>query len=69
VWFGYVELMKRPWAFRLATRLAPLGQKLHGLVLGTRLDPVGAWTKTREFPQAAPQSFHAYWQERKEARK
>lgn len=69
VWFGYVELMKRPWAFKIAMRLAPLGQKMHALVLGTPLDPVGAWTKTREFPQAAPQSFHDYWQERKEARK
>ena len=50
-------------------RLAPLGQKMHALVLGTALDPVRAWTKTRAFPQAAPQSFHDYWQERKAARK
>ena len=69
IWFGYVELMKRPWAFKIAMRLAPLGQKLHALVLGTPLDPVGAWTKTRAFPQAAAQSFHDYWQERKAARK
>ena len=69
IWFGYVVLMKRPWAFKIAMRLAPLGQKMHALVLGTPLDPVGAWTKTRDFPEAAPQSFHDYWQARKAVRK
>ena len=42
---------------------------LHPLVLGTEADPVQSWTKTRDFPEAAPQSFHDWWQTRKGARK
>lgn len=65
IWLGFRELMKRPWAYQLAIRFAPLGQKLHPLVLGTPLDPMRAWTQTRDFPEAAPQSFHDWWRERK----
>ena len=69
IWFGFRQLMKRPWAYKLAIRMAPLGQKLHPLVFGTPLDPVLSWTKTRDFPAAAPQSFHDWWQERKASSK
>jgi L-lactate dehydrogenase complex protein LldF len=69
IWWGFRHLMKRPWAYKIAIRLAPIGQMLHPLVLGTELDPVQAWTKTRDFPEAAPQSFHDWWQTRKGARK
>ena len=69
IWAGYTWMMKRHWAYLIATRLAPLGQALHPLVLGTRLDPVRSWTATRDFPDAAPQSFHDWWREQKGARK
>jgi L-lactate dehydrogenase complex protein LldF len=61
--------MKRPWAYQIATRLAPVGQLFHPLVLGTEADPVQSWTKTRDFPEAANQSFHDWWKERKTWRK
>ena len=61
----FAVAMKRPWLYHLATRLAPLGQKFHPLVLGSALDPLQAWTKTREFPEAAPQSFRDLWRQRK----
>ncbi len=52
----------------LYRRLAPLGrvgQKLYPLVKGTRCDPAYAWTKTREAPAIAPQTFREFWRTRK----
>jgi L-lactate dehydrogenase complex protein LldF len=69
IWFGYVQTMTRPWFLRLANKLAPLGQYFHPLVLGTLLDPVRAWTKTRDFPEVAPESFNDWWAKRKDAKK
>jgi L-lactate dehydrogenase complex protein LldF len=68
VWFGFKQLMQRPWAYRLATWVAPFAQELHPIVRGTAADPVQAWTATREFPEAAPESFHDWWQQRKRTR-
>ncbi len=65
IWFGFVELMKRPWAYRLATRLAPVGQWFLPFLQASGLDPLAAWTKTREFPQAATTSFGDYWRQRR----
>jgi L-lactate dehydrogenase complex protein LldF len=69
VWFGYVQTMTRPWFLRLANKLAPLAQKLHPLVLGGLFDPVRNWTKTRDFPEVAEESFHDWWAKRKEQSK
>lgn len=57
LWKAFAFLMKRPGLYRLLTKFAPLGGLLHPLVQGTDLDPVGAWTKTREFPAAPLGSF------------
>ncbi len=63
IWFAFVFAMKRPWTLRLATFFAPL-QKLHPIVLGTALDPLRSWTKSREFPEVAFESFHDWWAKR-----
>ncbi|HEV7866690.1 MAG TPA: LutB/LldF family L-lactate oxidation iron-sulfur protein [Chthoniobacteraceae bacterium] len=65
IWFGFVQLMSRPWAYRLSTRFAPLGQWLHPFLQNSGLDPLHAWTSTREFPQAATTSFGDLWRARK----
>ena len=65
LWRIFAVAMRRPWIYRLGTRLAPLAQKFHPLVQGTPLDPLQAWTQTREFPQAPPQSFRDLWRQRK----
>jgi L-lactate dehydrogenase complex protein LldF len=49
----------------MATRLGRVGQMFHPLVKGTRLDPAYAWTKTRETPKIAPQSFKEWWRQHK----
>jgi len=69
VWRGFAFAMRRPWLYRLGVRLAPLAQKLHPVIQGTPLDPLQAWTQTREFPEAAPTSFHDLWQQRKGAKR
>jgi L-lactate dehydrogenase complex protein LldF len=50
------------WA--LVTKLSRFGQMLHGLVKGSALDPAQAWTKTRELPPVAKQSFREWWEQR-----
>lgn len=65
MWAGFAWMMNRPWAYRLATKLAPWAQRFHPLVERTALDPMRAWTRTREFPQAAVKSFREQWRERK----
>jgi L-lactate dehydrogenase complex protein LldF len=62
LWKAFTFLMRRPALYRLATRFAPLGSLLHPLVEGTALDPMIAWTSTRDFPAAAPSSFRSQFQ-------
>lgn len=56
----------RPALWRLSATFGRIGQKLHPLIKGTRLDPAYAWTKTRELPEIAEQTFHEFWKERRE---
>ena len=69
IWFGFVQLMSRPWAYRLASRFAPVGQWFHPFLQNSGLDPLASWTSTREFPQAQSPTFGDYWRQRKAARK
>jgi L-lactate dehydrogenase complex protein LldF len=68
LWRGYAVLVRRPALFQLALRLTPLAQMFHRLIAGTALDPLAAWTRTREFPEAPASSFHDHWRQRKAAR-
>jgi L-lactate dehydrogenase complex protein LldF len=71
VWFQklafktYAPLANSPLLWSLTTKLARLGQILQKPVKGTRLDPTSAWTRTRDLPPVAPQSFQEWWRERK----
>jgi L-lactate dehydrogenase complex protein LldF len=56
--------MNRPALFQLGLKVAHLAQPLHGLVKGSVLDPARAWTKTRELPEVAGESFRDYWKKR-----
>jgi L-lactate dehydrogenase complex protein LldF len=57
----HAALMNRPGLYALTKKLARVAQPLHGLVKGTRLDPAYAWTKTRDLPPVAPESFKEWW--------
>ncbi len=63
--FGYV--VNRPRVYQFAKTAGRLLQKFHPLVKGTRLDPVYAWTRTRDLPPIAPRTFKELWRERQVA--
>jgi len=64
--FGLFSFVfNRPSLYKLIAPFGRVGQKLHPLVKGTKLDPAYAWTKTRETPKIAPQTFKEYWRGRK----
>ncbi|HLP77086.1 MAG TPA: LutB/LldF family L-lactate oxidation iron-sulfur protein [Candidatus Paceibacterota bacterium] len=58
-------VFNRPALYSLVPKLGRIGQALHPLVKGTPLDPAYCWTKTRETPKIAPQTFKEYWRNRK----
>lgn len=60
----FAFLMNRPQLYAWLGRLGRLGQRLHPLIKGTRLDPAYAWTRTRDLPPIAPQTFREYWRTR-----
>ncbi len=61
----FASLATSPVIWALTTKFARLGQKLQKPIKGTRLDPAYAWTKTRDLPPMARQSFREWWKERK----
>jgi L-lactate dehydrogenase complex protein LldF len=66
LWRGFSFLMRRPGLYRLGARVGRLLQPLHGLVKGSALDPAKGWTKTRETPRIAKQTFTAWWKENRQ---
>jgi L-lactate dehydrogenase complex protein LldF len=62
---GFAAVINRPWLYAFVTKAARLAQKFHPLVKASRLDPAYSWTKTRDLPPVAPQSFKEYWRNRK----
>ena len=58
-------LFNRPALFLLAMKLGRIGQLFHPLIKNTPLDPAIAWTKSRELPKVAPETFREWWQKRK----
>lgn len=60
----FANVVNQPGLYRLAKALGRIFQPLQGLVRGTRLDPARAWTRTRELPPVAQQSFKDWWRSR-----
>ncbi len=61
----FVPVANRRGLWKLVTRGGRLGQRLHPLIKGSRLDPAYCWTKTRELPPVAKQTFKEWWRQRK----
>jgi L-lactate dehydrogenase complex protein LldF len=60
--FAYI--VNRPHVYAVVKKLGRFAQKFHSLMNGTRVDPFHAWTKTRDLPPIAGQSFKEYWKSR-----
>ena len=61
----FSRISNSPTLWKLLTKGGRIGQKFHGLILGTRLDPAYVWTKTRDLAPIAPESFREYWKNRR----
>jgi L-lactate dehydrogenase complex protein LldF len=62
----FAFVFNRPALYRMVGPMGRLGQRFHSLFAGTRLDPAYSWTKTREAPKIARQTFKEYWKDRQE---
>jgi L-lactate dehydrogenase complex protein LldF len=65
----FAFVIKRPALYRAMKTFGRLGQRLHPLVKGSALDPAGSWTKTRELPPVATETFKEYWARRERERR
>ena len=61
--FGLVAGQPALWS--LAKKFGRVTQPLQKFVKGTALDPARAWTKTRDLPPLAKESFKDWWRNRK----
>jgi len=59
----FAPIANKPGLWSLTTKLGRFGQRFHGLIKGSAIDPAQAWTKTRELPPIAKQSFKEWWKE------
>ncbi|HEX8371378.1 MAG TPA: LutB/LldF family L-lactate oxidation iron-sulfur protein [Chthoniobacterales bacterium] len=62
-------LFNHPALYRFAAWGGRIGQIFHPLIQGSVLDPARAWTKTRELPPVAEQTFKEYWRSRRMEKK
>jgi L-lactate dehydrogenase complex protein LldF len=61
----FASIVNHPRLYAFASRAGRLAQRFHPLVKSTRLDPAYGWTKTRDLPPIARQTFKEFWKERK----
>jgi len=62
---AFAWVVNSPRLYRAAKTIGRLLQPMHRLVLGSRLDPAYAWTRTRDLPPIAAQTFKEYWRSRR----
>jgi L-lactate dehydrogenase complex protein LldF len=62
----FAFVVNHPALYAFSKPFLRFGQRLQRLVKGSRLDPARDWTKTRELPPIAAQTFKEYWSKRHE---
>ena len=60
----FAWVVTRPKVYSFASKSARVLQRLHPPLKGGPLDPARAWTKTRELPSVAGQTFKELWRKR-----
>jgi L-lactate dehydrogenase complex protein LldF len=55
----------RPTLWATGLKIGRLAQLFHPLVKGSIFDPARCWTKTRDLPPVAVETFRDYWRKRK----
>ena len=61
---AFAFLVNHPGVFEAVAKVGRLFQPLHRFVAGSKIDPLLAWTATREAPIIAKESFRQYWKSR-----
>jgi L-lactate dehydrogenase complex protein LldF len=61
--FGVV--VNNPALYAVSKAFGRIGLGFQSLISGTVIDPMRPWTKTRDFPPMASQTFKEYWKERR----
>ncbi|MGH7952030.1 MAG: lactate utilization protein LutB domain-containing protein, partial [Limisphaerales bacterium] len=56
--------VNRPVLWNFGKKCARIFQPLQNLIKGTAIDPAKAWTKTRDLPPLAKESFKDWWKKR-----
>jgi L-lactate dehydrogenase complex protein LldF len=64
----FAFVINRPGCYAFVRGVARFAQKFHPLLKGKRLDPAYGWTRTRELPPIAEETFKEHWRKRKDAR-
>jgi L-lactate dehydrogenase complex protein LldF len=62
---GFAWVVTRPRVYSFAAKAARVLQRLHPPIKGGPLDPARAWTRTRELPSVADQTFKELWRNRR----
>jgi len=61
---AFAFLVNHPKIFAMAVKLGRFFEPLHRIVAGSKIDPLLAWTRSREIPVIAKKSFRQYWKSR-----
>lgn len=62
---AFAVVVNEPKLWWLVKKIGWLAQPLHRLVKGSALDPVKAWTKTRDLAPVREESFKEWWSNRR----
>jgi L-lactate dehydrogenase complex protein LldF len=60
----FAMVINHPTLYRWTKRLGRVAQRFHPLIKASPLDPARAWTRTRELPPIASQTFKEWWRAR-----
>ena len=58
---AFAFLVNNPGMFEMAAKVGRFLQPLHRFVAGSKIDPLLAWTASREAPLITKESFRRYW--------
>ncbi|HEY5813987.1 MAG TPA: LutB/LldF family L-lactate oxidation iron-sulfur protein [Terrimicrobiaceae bacterium] len=62
----FAFVMNRPALVGLVATMGRIGQRIHPLIKATPLDPARPWTRSRELPVLARQTFRELWSKRQQ---